>query len=78
MTKRRVFGWAVAAALSVAAVWFGARIYEANDGLKSEQQQRAAKEFAKSLTQIAAESAAIAASDAAKVREEAQYRVMPR
>jgi len=78
MAKRRVFGWAVAAALSVAAVWYVARIYVANDGLKSEQQQRAAKEAAKPLTQVAAESAAIAASDAARVAEEAQYRVMPK
>lgn len=75
---RSVFGWALAAALSIAAVWYMTQVYEADNGPKSEQQQRAAKEFAKSLTQVGAESAAIAASDAARVREEAQYRVMPR
>jgi hypothetical protein len=78
MTKRRVFVWAVAAALSIAALLYMVRIYEAADGLKSETQQRAAKEAAKPLTQVAAESAAIAASDAARVREEAQYRVPQR
>ena len=78
MTKRRVFIWAVAGALSIAAVWYVVRTVQAQDRLKSEQQQRAAKEAAKSLSQIAAESAAIAASDAARVVEEAQYRVMQR
>jgi|GEM_PF-2039668 len=78
MTKRRVFIWAVAGALSIAAVWYVVRTVEAADRLKSEEQQRVAKEAAKSLAQIAAESAAIAASDAARVVEEAQYRVMPR
>jgi hypothetical protein len=53
-------------------------MYEPNDGLKSETQQRAAKEAAKPLTQIAAESAAIAASDAARVVEETRYRVPQR
>ena len=78
MTKRRVFGRAVAATLSLAAVWYMVRMYEPNDVLKSETQQRAAKEAAKPLTQIAAESAAIAASDAARVVEETRYRVPQR
>ncbi|MCX7247158.1 MAG: hypothetical protein NTX31_05735 [Burkholderiales bacterium] len=78
MTKRRVFIWAVAGALSVAVAWYVVRAVEADDRLKSEEQQRVVKEAAKALAQIAAESAAIAASDAARVVEEAQYRVMPR
>lgn len=78
MTKRRVLAWAVGAALSVAALLYLVRQYEASDGLMNEQQQRAAKEAAKPLMQIAAESAAIAASDAARVTEEAHYRVPQR
>ena len=78
MTKRRVLVWAVAAALSIAALFYMARMYEADDGLKTEQQQRATKAAARLLSQIVAESAAIAASDAARVTEEAQYRVMPK
>ncbi len=74
MTKRKVFVRTVAAALSVAALLYVLRPYLFGDALPSEQQERAAKRAAQSMSQIAAESAAIAASDAARVQEESQYR----
>jgi|APCry1669189070_1035195.scaffolds.fasta_scaffold92838_2 hypothetical protein len=78
MTKRKVFVRTVAAALSVAALLFVLRPYLFGDWLQSEQQEHAPKGAAQSMSQIAAESAAIAASDAARVQEESQYRSPPR
>ncbi len=74
MTKRKVYVWTVVAALSVAAMWYMLRRDEVGSGLQIEQQDRATKRPAESMSQIAAESAAIAASDAARVQEESQYR----
>lgn len=78
MTRRRVLRWVVVAFVSIAAMFYLIRLTNSRHETRLEPQEIAAREAAKRMRQIAAESAAIAASDAVRAREEALYRLPPR